>query len=366
MIRERVEFGERSYEIVIGAGLLGRTGEILNGFGVRASSRHLLVTDENVKQAGHLDPVLASLEEASYRVEVFVIAPGEVSKSWDKAGEALQFAFHAGLDRRSVVLALGGGVVGDFAGFVAATYMRGIPFVQMPTTLLAHDSAVGGKVAVNLPLAKNVIGAFHQPLGVIYDTDALGTLPSREIRSGLAEAIKHGVIRDPQLFDWIEGNLEAILQNEEAVMAELLARSCRIKAVVVAADETEQGVRAILNFGHTLGHAVESLSRGRFSHGEGVAVGMVFAAELSRQLGVCDAATVERIERATAAAGLPVRIPADLHTDEMIASMRQDKKATGGTLTFVLVRELGDVTIDHDVPEAVVRSVIEMRRERRA
>lgn len=286
MIRERVDVGHRQYDIIIGPGVLAHTADFLQELKVKTTSRHLLITDENVKRAGHLCTVQASLEQAGYQIEVFVIPPGEGSKSLALAGEAFEFAYGAGLDRRSVVLALGGGVVGDFAGFVAATYMRGIDFVQLPTTLLAHDSAVGGKVAVNLPQKKNIVGAFHQPLAVIYDTLALKTLPPREIRSGLAEAIKHGIIRDPELFVWIDEHMEAILNLDDDTMTELLARSCRVKVEVVGQDEREQGLRAILNYGHTLGHAVEGLtSAERVAHGEGVAIGMVAATELSVRLG---------------------------------------------------------------------------------
>ncbi|MGZ4107340.1 MAG: 3-dehydroquinate synthase, partial [Tumebacillaceae bacterium] len=264
----------------------------------------------------------------------------------------------------SVVLALGGGVVGDFAGFLAATYMRGIDFVQLPTTLLAHDSAVGGKVAVNLPQVKNIVGAFHQPLAVIYDTEALKTLPVRELRSGLAEAIKHGIILDRELFNWVADRVEPILSCDDQTMAELLARSCRIKVQVVAEDEREQGLRAILNFGHTLGHAVEGLSPlDEVKHGEGVAIGMVAAAQLSEMLGLCTQEAVDEVERVVLAADLPTRIPSALRADELIASMRQDKKATGGTMTFVLMRSIGEVEIHKDVPEELVRRVIERRRE---
>lgn len=364
MMRERVDLGDRQYDIVIGPGLLRQTGDLLREVQVKTSSRHLVITDEHVRAAGHLEPVLASLAEAGYQVEVLVIPPGEASKSLALAGEAFEFAYRAGLDRRSVVLALGGGVVGDFAGFVAATYMRGIDFVQLPTSFLAQDSAVGGKVAVNLPQAKNIVGAFHQPLAVIYDTEALKTLPVREMRSGLAEAIKHGIIRDLALFEWIAERIDPILQVEDETIAELLARSCRIKAQVVSADERESGLRAILNFGHTLGHAVEGLSGyGELAHGEAVAIGMVAAAELSVMMEMCTRETAEEVERVVEAAGLPTRIPRGLRADDLLASMRQDKKATGGALTFVLLRAIGEVDIVKDVPEALVRRLIEIRRE---
>ncbi len=364
MIRERVDTGHSRYEILIGTGLLGQTGQLLLELSVNRSSRHLIVTDEQVRAAGHLTPLLASLQAAGYEAELFVIPAGEASKRLELAERAFEFAYEAGLDRRSVVLALGGGVVGDFAGFLAAAYMRGIPFVQLPTTLLAHDSAVGGKVAVNLSSAKNIIGAFHQPLAVIYDIDALSTLPLREMRSGYAEAIKHGIIRDAELFAWIEARTEQILANDPQVMAELLARSCRIKAEVVSADEREHGLRAILNFGHTIGHAVESLAGyGRLRHGEAIAIGMICAAELSVKMGLCTPDAAESIASVVKAAGLPTQIPHDLDADELLSSIKRDKKATGGTLTFVLMRAIGKVEIVKDVPEKLVRDVIEDRRE---
>jgi 3-dehydroquinate synthase len=362
MERERVDVAGHPYDIVIGPGVLARTGTFLQELGVKTSSKHLVVTDTNLERTGHLEKVTRSLAELGYAFDAHVIPAGEESKSLERAGEAYDAAYRAGLDRRSVVLALGGGVVGDFAGFIAATYMRGVDFVQLPTTLLAHDSAVGGKVAVNLPHAKNMIGAFHQPLAVLYDTEALKTLPVRELRSGLAEAIKHGLIRDGELFHWILERVEAILRVEDDVMSELLARSCRIKAAVVAEDERENGVRAILNFGHTLGHAVESLMEYEYTHGESVAIGMVAAADLSVQLGLCAPELAGAVEQAVAAAGLPTRIPRQLTADDLLAAARQDKKATGGALTFVLLTGLGSVEIVKNVSEDAVREVIERRK----
>jgi 3-dehydroquinate synthase len=361
MIRERVTTEQRAYDIVIGPGVIGRTGDFCRELDVQTSSRHLVITDQNVEAAGHLAPLLASLQSAGYQVEAMVIPPGEDSKSLRLAEEAYDRCYKAGLDRRSVIVALGGGVVGDFAGFVAATYMRGIDFVQVPTTLLAHDSAVGGKVAVNLPYAKNMIGAFHQPLAVLYDTAALKTLPLRELRSGLAEAIKHGLIKSRELFAWIEERVDAILTGEDQTMSELLARSCRIKAEVVSADEREQGLRAILNFGHTIGHAVEVLTE--YVHGESVAIGMAAAADLSVRLGLCKPQVAADVERVLKKAGLPTRIPQGLDLDELIDLMRQDKKATGGTLTFVLLTEVGGCQVVRDVPAEAVRDVMEKRRE---
>jgi len=365
MIRERVDTGTVQYDILIGAGLLARTGQLLQELRVSRESRHLIITDANVAAQGHLSEVQESLAAAGYHGDVMIIPPGEGSKSLQLIAKAYDRAYEVGLDRRSVIVALGGGVVGDFAGFVAATYMRGIDFVQVPTTLLAHDSAVGGKVAVNLPQAKNMIGAFHQPLAVIYDTNSLKTLPPRELRSGLAEAIKHGIIRDADLFAWIEDRMDAILGGDGLAMAELLARSCRIKAEVVSKDEREQGLRAILNFGHTVGHAVEALTEyGKITHGEGVGLGMAAAAELSAVLGLCTEEDVRDVERVVAKAGLPTRIPQGLAVQDLLATMRQDKKATGGTLTFVLLRRIGEVEIVKEVPEEAVCRVLERREER--
>ncbi|MCX7569392.1 3-dehydroquinate synthase [Tumebacillus sp. DT12] len=364
MIRERVSTSTRAYDIVIGADILQTLGELLRGCEVSVSSRHLLITDENVQATGLADIALEALTASGYQTTVHTIPAGEASKTLAHAETALRAAYQAGLDRRSVILALGGGVVGDLAGFVAATYMRGIDFVQLPTTLLAHDSAVGGKVAVNLPEAKNVIGAFHQPLCVLYDTQTLRSLPLREMRSGLAEAIKHGVIRDAALFRWIGHSLDALLERDDAALAELLARSCRIKAAIVSADERETGERALLNFGHTLGHAVESLARyGTFTHGDAVAIGMAAAADLSVALGLMARTDADEIIALLSRAGLPVRIPRDLPAGELIAAMRQDKKAVGGSLTFVLCREIGQAEVVRRVDEAVICQVIEDRRE---
>lgn len=355
-----VDLGDRGYEIVIGSDLLQQTAELSLQAGVPNASTCLVVTDANVAKAGHLAKVVGSLRNSGFSVTEVIIPPGESSKSYSQAETLFDQAFDAGLDRQSTIFALGGGVVGDLAGFIAATYMRGIRFVQIPTTVLAHDSSVGGKVAVNHPKGKNVIGAFHQPQLVIYDISTLQTLPLREIKSGLAEVIKHGIIWDADFFKWMQTNLQQLLALDQAALTEMLAKSCSIKAEIVAKDEKEQSLRAILNFGHTLGHAVETLSRyGTYTHGEAVSIGMVFAAYLSNEMGMIDAASVNLILDALKKAGLPTDIPADLDSDKMIQSMRQDKKATAGQLTFVLLSSIGKTEIIKEIEESKISSLLE-------
>ncbi|MFC4768934.1 3-dehydroquinate synthase [Effusibacillus consociatus] len=357
--RVHVELGDRSYDIVIGLELLDRLGDLAKEVGIPTTSSCLVVTDANVAGAGHLEKALASLQKAGYKASEAVIPPGEESKSLSQASVLYDKAFEAGLDRRSAIFAIGGGVVGDLAGFIAATYMRGIAFVQVPTTVLAHDSSVGGKVAVNHPKGKNVIGAFHQPKLVVYDISTLGTLPAREIRSGVAEVIKHGLIWDADFFTWMEASIEKVCSLDPEILADLLARSCSVKAAVVEKDEKEDNLRAILNFGHTLGHAIESLSSyGTYTHGEAIAIGMVFAAELSLQYGRIDRDTVERIRNLFIRTGLPTEIPSDLDPVELLNLMRQDKKATGGKLTFVLMSAIGHVDVVKDADEATVLELL--------
>ncbi|BCJ85397.1 3-dehydroquinate synthase [Effusibacillus dendaii] len=354
-----VDLGERSYQILIGEGLLHETGKLAQQAGISSKSACLVVSDSHVAAAGHLKKVTDSLRNSGYRVAEAVIPAGEESKTLAVAEQVFDQAFDAGLDRKSAIFALGGGVVGDLAGFVAATYMRGIAFVQLPTTVLAHDSSVGGKVAVNHPKGKNVIGAFHQPKQVVYDISALRTLPLREIRSGVAEVIKHGIIWDRSFFEWIETSIDPIIELDSRILANMLARSCAVKAAVVSKDEKEDNLRAILNFGHTLGHAIESLARyGTYTHGEAISIGMVFAAELSCELGKTDRASAERIRNLLQRAGLPTEMPANLDPAALLQSMKQDKKATGGKLTFVLMSEIGRVEIINDIDETVVLNLL--------
>ena len=354
-----INLAERSYPIVIGTGLLSHLSTYQT---LPAASTALIVSNTTVAPlyAAQLQNVLQS----RYSNVLLVTLPdGEVFKDWP----TLQLIFDALLqnssDRKTVLFALGGGVVGDMTGFAAASYMRGVPFVQVPTTLLAQvDSSVGGKTAINHPLGKNMIGAFYQPQLVVCDLDVLQSLPPREVSAGLAEIIKYGPIADMPFLGWIESNLDALLAREPNALAHAVQRSCEIKAWVVAQDEREAGLRAILNFGHTFGHAIESgLGYGEWLHGEGVGCGMVMAAHLSQRLGLVDSAFVERFVRLVGRAGLPVKGPVLSNTDNAgryLELMRVDKKTEAGEIRFVLIDGPGKAVV-RAAPDAVVREVID-------
>ncbi|MEW6540188.1 MAG: 3-dehydroquinate synthase [Bacillota bacterium] len=353
-----VNLGEsRSYPIFLGEGLLpGLGGEIRKRI---TGGRVLVVTNPTVWNLWGRE-VRFSLAEAGLAVHLAEIPDGEEHKTLETAARLYDRAFEAGLDRSSAVVALGGGVVGDIGGFVAATYMRGVAFVQVPTTLLAQvDSSVGGKVAVNHPRGKNIIGAFYQPVLVLADVGTLRTLPSRELRAGIAEVIKYGVISDAGFFGWLEDNLERLLEGETQALTYAVEMSCRIKARVVEADETEQGRRRALNYGHTFGHALEALSGYRaYVHGEAVAVGMVAAAKLSVFLGLLDQASYGRIERLVRRAGLPADIPESLSFEAVWDSMQRDKKTRDGRVVFVLPESIGRVGFYADLPHTLLRRVL--------
>lgn len=358
MMTVRVDLGARSYDIYIGSGILGGLGRRVRQ--VCAGDKALLVSNRKVF-ALYGEIAGKSLADSGFEVAFGEMGDGEEHKNLATLEKLYDLAFAHNLGRRCPVIALGGGVVGDAAGLAAATYLRGVPFVQVPTTLLAQvDSSVGGKVAVNHPGGKNIIGAFYQPGLVVADMSTLKTLPPREIKSGLAELIKYGVISDAGFFSWLEDNTGRLLDLDEAALAHAVAVSCRIKARVVEADETEQGLRAILNFGHTAGHAVESLSGyGVYSHGEAVAAGMAAAARLAEIMGLLPAEQAGRIVSLIRRAGLPVSLPPSLGADDLIAAMRQDKKARAGRLTFVLPVEIGGVKVFEDVSENAVRQALD-------
>jgi 3-dehydroquinate synthase len=349
-----IELGDRSYDVLIGPGLLGRPDSYA---GLAAGAGALIVTNAVVGPLyiGKLRQALAPLYR---RIEHVELPDGEASKDWGTLNRIFNALLAGEFDRRTVLFALGGGVIGDMTGFAAACYMRGVPFVQVPTTLLAQvDSSVGGKTAINHPLGKNMIGAFHQPLRVIADLDALSTLPRREIGAGLAEIIKYGPIADVAFLDWIETHLSQLVALDIGALAHAVKRSCEIKAQVVGRDEREAGLRAILNFGHTFGHAIETgLGYGEWLHGEAVGCGMVMAAELSRRLGLVDAAYVARLTRIVERAGLPVRGPA-LGVDRYLELMRHDKKAEGGEIRFVVIDSPGHAVV-RPAPDDVVREVV--------
>ncbi|WP_334110838.1 3-dehydroquinate synthase [Thermodesulfitimonas autotrophica] len=352
-----VSLGSRSYPVYVGAGILREVGDLARRH--LSGERVLVVTNPTVA------PLYAATVEESLAAVGFVvrraeIPDGEEYKTLATVAALYDAALGAELERGDTVLALGGGVVGDIAGFLAATYMRGVAFVQVPTTLLAQvDSSVGGKVGVNHPWGKNLIGAFYQPRFVLADVRTLATLPLREVRAGLAEVIKYGVIHDAAFFAWLEANFEALLKLSDAAVEQAVATSCAIKAAVVSADETEKGLRAILNFGHTLGHALEAATHyERFVHGEAVAIGMVFAARLARRLGYFEPAGVERITALVRRAGLPDAIPPDIAPEALLEAMRRDKKVAAGQLTFILPEAIGKVRIVRGVSADIVRSVL--------
>lgn len=346
-----VELGERTYPIVIGDGVMRQVAALLQDAGISPASRLFVISDENVAPR-YLQPLKQALETAGYRVADCVIPPGEQSKSLAVYEQVMTRAIEAGLDRKSAILALGGGVVGDLAGFAAATYMRGIAFVQVPTTLLAHDSSVGGKVGINHPLGKNLIGAFHQPRLVLYDTAALRTLPEREVAAGFAEVIKHGLIADESFVDWLEEHAERLWQLDAEWVGRAIRRGCAIKAAIVSADETEQGQRALLNLGHTFGHAFEALCEyAVLNHGEAISIGMCLAAKVAERIGFAQAGVFARTERLLRLFRLPTAWPNGLEPEAVLDVMKRDKKAVGGKLALVLPRAIGQVELVKDVDE---------------
>jgi shikimate kinase/3-dehydroquinate synthase len=343
-----VSLGERSYPILVGAGLLADCAPLAT---LAAGRMVAVVTDSNVA-ALHARPVVAALRAHAASVAEVVLPAGEAHKTWDTLNRIFDALLAARFDRDALIVAVGGGVVGDMAGFAAAVYQRGIDFVQVPTTLLAQvDSSVGGKTGINHPLGKNMIGAFHQPRLVVIDVATLATLPDRELSAGLAEVVKHGAIADVAYFDAVAAALPALRAKDPAALADAVARSCEIKASVVERDEREGGLRAILNFGHTFGHAIEAgLGYGEWLHGEAVGAGMVMAADLSRRLGLVDDASARRLREVVEAAGLPVRGPA-WPAARYVELMSVDKKAKQGTPRFVLLDGLGRATV-RKVPDA--------------
>ena len=353
-----VHLRERGYDIRIGSGLLAESGDHIDSW--TRPTHVVVITDENVEKP-HAVTVAESVAKRGASVDLLVVQSGEESKSIDVAADLWEQMLQLGTDRGSVVVAVGGGVVGDLAGFVAATFARGLRFVQVPTTLLAQvDSSVGGKVGINLPAAKNMVGCFWQPAGVLIDTDVLATLPDRDYRSGLAEVVKYGVILDAEFFAYLESNIDSLNRRDSNVLRHVIARSCRLKADIVEQDEREEsGRRAVLNYGHTFAHALESVAGyGTLLHGEAVSIGMICASRLAERLGRIDAATTARQARLLSALQLPVRVP-ELDRTSLIAAMGHDKKANQGRLRFVLPMELGHVELVGDVDSAAVEAALE-------
>jgi 3-dehydroquinate synthase len=359
-MKVRVNLGERSYDIALASA-------DPTGFGAfaRARSRGIfafLVSDANVES--HARQAAAALTLAGFQCDLTILPPGEGQKSLATASVLYDRLADLRADRKTLLVAVGGGVIGDLAGFVAATFARGLPLLMVPTTLLAMvDSSVGGKVGVNHARAKNLIGAFHQPVGVWIDTATLATLPEREYRSGLAEVVKYGVVLDAELFTYLEAHTDAIVRREADAVRHMVARCCRLKADVVEKDEREEtGLRMVLNYGHTFAHAIETVAGyGQWLHGEAVAVGMVCAARLAQRQGLIDEALVERQSRLLERFGLPMR-PEAWPLPALIEVMRSDKKALAGRLRFILPRRLGGVALIEYIPESEVERVLEELR----
>ena len=356
-----VPLAERAYTIHVGSGLLDASGLIEPQVGGR---RVLVVTDEHVA-AHYLERAQAGLLGAAAHCDSLVLPAGEVHKTPATWLSILDRLTAIRAHRDLVIVALGGGVVGDLAGFAAASYMRGIDFVQCPTTLLAQvDASVGGKTGINHPRGKNLIGAFHQPRAVVIDVATLTTLPRREFLAGLAETVKYGAIAEADFFDWLERQTVALLAHDSATLTEAVTRACRCKAGIVVADEREQGVRALLNFGHTFGHAIETATGyDTLLHGEAVAIGMIIAARLSAQLGHCEPAACERLESLLAALELPTRLPAGLRAEQLWSMMQLDKKNRDGQVRLILMRRIGECfvapAVDPKPVLAALQSMVE-------
>ncbi len=357
-----VDLGTRSYDICLGSGVIDQAGELIAPLMRRKKT--VVITDRNV--AKHwLAPLVASLEGIGVKTDTIILEPGEQTKSFAQLERLTTELLEKRIERNTIIIALGGGVIGDLVGFTAAVTLRGIDFVQIPTSLLAQvDSSVGGKTGINSPHGKNLVGAFHQPRLVLADTDTLGTLPARELRAGYAEVVKYGLIGDAGFFEWLESNGARVLSGDAQAQRHAIALSCRAKAAVVAEDEREHGARALLNFGHTFGHAleVETGYSSRLLHGEGVAIGSVMALQLSERLKLCPIGSAERLHTHFS----ELEIPCDLSgvadaswtAERLLDHMGLDKKITDGKLTFILARAIGDGFVTSDVDEGDVLTVL--------
>lgn len=347
-----VDLGKDSYSIIIDRGILGQVGTLISK--VISPGKVIIVTDKIVEPL-YGNVVLNSLSECKFDVKLVSLEPGEEQKSMAMAEVLYESLFDHEMDRKSLIVALGGGVLGDLTGFVASTFMRGIPFIQIPTTLLAQvDSSIGGKVAVNHPRGKNMIGCFYQPKAVFIDTDTLRTLPKAEITAGMVEVIKYGMIKDAAFFEYIEKHLPEILGLEPAVLEEIIYNSCKVKTHVVELDEKEEGLRAILNYGHTIGHALEALtSYKKYRHGDAVAMGMICASKIAMEMNLADESVLKRQESLFVKLGLSLK-DTELNPDDIVSILYQDKKTIGGKLRFVLPTDIGTVVINDRVNEETI------------
>ncbi|HID81256.1 MAG TPA: 3-dehydroquinate synthase [Chromatiales bacterium] len=351
----KVDLGERSYPIYIGSGLLNQT-ELLTQH-IQGQSA-LVVSNETIAPL-YLNKLLPALEK--FKSATCILPDGEQYKNLEVLNQIYTNLLEQHFDRKTTLIALGGGVVGDMTGFAAASYQRGINFIQIPTTLLAMvDSSVGGKTGVNHPLGKNMIGAFHQPQCVIIDTDTLDTLDDRELSAGLAEVIKYGLINDPDFFAWLEENMDKLLQRDKDALAYAIRRSCENKAAIVAADEREQGMRALLNLGHTFGHAIETgMGYGNWLHGEAVACGMMMAAEMSHRLGWINADKVEDVRKLLQKAKLPTKPPEQMIASDFLQLMAVDKKVIDGNLRLVLLKDIGKALVTADFSNEALSNTLQ-------
>lgn len=349
-----VSLGDRSYPIHVGAGLLARAELIME----RLRKKKVAIITNTTVASLYLAPTRHALEALGVDVVSITVPDGESHKNWKTLNGIFDELLERRCERGTALIALGGGVIGDLAGFAAAVYQRGVPYVQMPTTLLAQvDSAVGGKTAINHPLGKNMIGAFYQPRAVVADTDTLTTLPAREFAAGLAEVIKYGAIRDREFFDWLEANMARLVRREPEALAHAIERSCANKAEVVAVDEREEGPRALLNFGHTFGHAIETgTGYGAWLHGEAVSAGMVLATRLSQRLGWIGREETQRVAAILASAGLPVQAPG-LGLERYLELMGLDKKVEGGRVRFILLKRIGEALVSDQVSREALADV---------
>ncbi len=350
-----VELGDRSYGILIGSKLLDKAADLLDNTGL--SKKTVIITNPAVRKL-YGNKLQEILRRKGFSTNLLTVPDGEVYKSLDTAGKLYTGLTECFAKRNTAVFAIGGGVIGDLAGFVASTYMRGVPLVQIPTTLLSQvDSSIGGKVAVNHGKLKNKIGTFYQPAIVISDTSTLKTLPQNEFANGMAEVIKSAVIRDSAFFIFINRNLEAIMEQDSDIIEEMVFRAANIKASIVTQDETDRGIRNILNFGHTIGHAIESVSNLKITHGQAVAIGMITEAKIARSIGIFEKYELEALIHLVSNTGLPTEIP-DMDTDKILQAMKHDKKIVDGKVRFILPKNIGDVYITDDVDISTVREVI--------
>lgn len=355
--RLRVKLGARSYDIVVGSHLLAQAGSLVAG--VVRQKRVVVVTDANVARL-HLEALRQGLAAAGLAHETIVLPPGEATKDFAHFQKLCEDILALGVERATPVVALGGGVIGDLAGFAAATLLRGLDYIQVPTTFLAQvDSSVGGKTAIDTRLGKNLVGAFHQPVLVIADVDTLGSLPRRELLAGYAEVVKYGLIRDRGFYEWLEARAGELLAGAPTLRRDAVLRSCAAKAAIVSADERESGERALLNFGHTFGHALEAAAGfgEALLHGEAVALGMRMAFDLSAKLRLCPAESASRVRRHFAALGLRMEI-GNMDADELLALMRKDKKVADGRVSLILARDIGEAFVSRDVAPEILREFL--------